>query len=115
MSLSTVRKFAPSDTATAAMPGQVMSGSPEVSTAMQFKSADGKFESGLRQHAMGSWKISNTVDEFVFILQGKMILSDGSGANMELVAGDAVAIPSGFVGTWAVMEPTFAIYATHAS
>lgn len=114
MSLSNVRKFAPSETATAVMPANVMSGRPEISIAKQFASADGKFETGLRQHSMGSWKQTQGADEFVFVLQGKFMLSDDSGRIMELAAGDAAAIPAGFTGTWAVMEPTIALYATHA-
>jgi uncharacterized cupin superfamily protein len=39
-------------------------------------------------------------DEFVLVLNGKLILTDVDGAVQEFTPGDALVIPKGFSGTW---------------
>jgi uncharacterized cupin superfamily protein len=39
-------------------------------------------------------------DEFVYILSGKLILTESDGTRYEYIAGDALVIPIGFAGTW---------------
>jgi uncharacterized cupin superfamily protein len=41
-----------------------------------------------------------TYDEFVYILSGKLILTESDGARYEYSAGDALVVPKGFTGTW---------------
>ena len=39
-------------------------------------------------------------DEFVYILSGKLILTDTEGNKTEYVAGDSLVVPLGFMGIW---------------
>ena len=43
------------------------------------------------------------VDEFVLILNGKLILTDANGKVQEFVAGESLMVPKGFSGTWQML------------
>ena len=40
------------------------------------------------------------VDEFVYVLSGKLILTEPSGTRHEYVPGDSLVLPVGYTGTW---------------
>jgi len=40
------------------------------------------------------------VDEFVFVLSGKLILTEPNGTAHEYLPGDALVLPVGYTGTW---------------
>ncbi len=40
------------------------------------------------------------VDEFVYVLSGKLILTEPSGMRHEYLPGDALVLPIGYTGTW---------------
>jgi uncharacterized cupin superfamily protein len=40
------------------------------------------------------------VDEFVYVLSGKLILTEPNGARHEYVPGDSLVLPIGYTGTW---------------
>ncbi|HSC15034.1 MAG TPA: cupin domain-containing protein, partial [Gammaproteobacteria bacterium] len=40
------------------------------------------------------------VDEFVYVLSGKLILTEPNGTRHEYVPGDSVVLPIGYTGTW---------------
>ena len=40
------------------------------------------------------------VDEFVYVLSGKLILTEPSGTIHEYLPGDALVLPVGYTGTW---------------
>jgi uncharacterized cupin superfamily protein len=42
-------------------------------------------------------------DEFVWVLSGKLILTDASGQVQEYVAGDSLVVPKGFTGIWKML------------
>jgi len=42
-------------------------------------------------------------DEFVWVLSGKLILTDARGQVHEFVAGDSLVVPKGFTGTWKML------------
>jgi len=39
-------------------------------------------------------------DEFIYLLSGKLILTDAKGKVTEYVAGESLVLPKGFVGIW---------------
>ena len=39
-------------------------------------------------------------DEFIYVLSGKLVLTDATGAVTEFVAGESLVVPKGFVGIW---------------
>ena len=45
-----------------------------------------------------------TYDEFVFVLEGKLILSDNNGNSATYGPGDMFMVPKGFTGTWEMTE-----------
>jgi uncharacterized cupin superfamily protein len=40
------------------------------------------------------------VDEFVYVLSGKLILTEPNGTRHEYVPGDSLVLPLGYTGTW---------------
>ncbi len=42
-------------------------------------------------------------DEFVWVLSGKLILTDAGGQVHEFVAGDSLVVPKGWIGTWKML------------
>jgi uncharacterized cupin superfamily protein len=40
------------------------------------------------------------VDEFVYVLSGKLILTEPNGKRHEFVPGDSLVLPIGYTGTW---------------
>jgi len=39
-------------------------------------------------------------DEFIYVLSGKLVLTDAKGEVTQFVAGESLVVPKGFVGTW---------------
>ena len=39
-------------------------------------------------------------DEFIYVLSGKLVLTDARGEVTQFVAGDSLVVPKGFLGTW---------------
>ena len=39
-------------------------------------------------------------DEFIYVLSGKLVLTDATGVVTEFVAGESLVVPKGFVGFW---------------
>jgi uncharacterized cupin superfamily protein len=42
-------------------------------------------------------------DEFVYVLSGKLILTEPSGTRHEYVPGDSLVLPLGYTGTWEML------------
>jgi hypothetical protein len=43
---------------------------------------------------------ANASDEFVYVLSGKLILTEPNGTRHEYVPGDSLVLPIGYTGTW---------------
>ena len=39
-------------------------------------------------------------DEFIYVLSGKLVLTDARGEVTQFVAGESLVVPKGFVGIW---------------
>jgi len=66
------------------------------------KSSDGKFASGMYKAGKSRFEISEPygVDEFMFFLEGSVILTSADGSKMTITAGEAVTIPKEWTGVW---------------
>ena len=66
------------------------------------KSSDGKFASGLYKAGPQVFYITEPygVDEFMFFLEGSVILTSSDGRAMTVNAGEAVTIPKEWTGRW---------------
>ena len=72
-----------------------------------------RFVVGLWRSEVGKWHIAYTEEEFCHMLEGTSVITDSDGHAVTLTAGESFVVPSGFVGTWEVVEPTtkrFVIY-----
>ena len=67
--------------------------------------------SGIWECTEGKWNADySSKSEFCHILAGKVILADEEGQASSFVAGDSFVIPTGFIGTWEVIEPVRKLY-----
>ena len=57
--------------------------------------------------------IDYTEDEFCYILEGRVRLTDSAGKVEEYKAGDAFVIPKGFKGAWETVEAVKKFYVIH--
>ena len=66
------------------------------------KSSDGKFASGMYTAGKSRFEITEPygVDEFMFFLEGSVILTSDDGSQMTIYAGEAVTIPKEWTGVW---------------
>ncbi|GLS87472.1 cupin [Cypionkella aquatica] len=89
-------------------PGRVIDGDP-VHTTWNIEDSDGLY-CGLWQSTPGTWRISYAEWEYIYIHAGHSVLTDESGTQTHLKAGDSYIIRPGFVGTWTVIETTLKDY-----
>ena len=66
------------------------------------KSSDGKFASGMYKAGKSRAEITKPygIDEFMFFLEGSVILTSEDGSQLTINAGEAVTIPKEWTGIW---------------
>jgi len=94
-------------------PAKILAGDPVQTVANAFASPDGRFNCGVWTGAPGVWRVSFTETEFCHLLEGKVVVTADGGDARIFVAGDAFVMPSGFTGTWEVVEPARKFYAVY--
>ena len=90
-------------------PERIVAGDPVQGAQTLFKSADGRFNSGIWTAQRGTWRVVFPESEFCHLLEG--VIVDGSETTFK--AGDAFLTPSGFTGTWEIVEPAKKLYASY--
>jgi uncharacterized cupin superfamily protein len=83
-------------------------GSPAAADTVVFDGPDGRCDIRSRAPGQYSW----APDEhgfFAFVLAGDGFLVDSDGPRHELMAGSAIALPSGWSGTWDIRDPLRAV------
>ncbi len=86
-------------------------GQPEQTLWNQFQDASEQMLSGIWECTEGKWQADYSAkSEFCHILAGKVVLTDEAANATTFVSGDSFVIPSGFVGTWEVLEPVRKLY-----
>jgi len=90
---------------------RIISGDPVQSAQNLFQSADGRFNSGIWKAERGTWRVVFTESEFCHLLEGVIIVRGDDGSEATFRAGDAFLSPSGFTGTWEIVEPAKKFYA----
>jgi uncharacterized cupin superfamily protein len=71
----------------------------------------GQFFSGVWSSTPGKWRVSYTEHEFCHLLCGSIAIESDAGERYRFAAGDSFVIPSGFSGTWEVLEDVRKLYA----
>ena len=71
----------------------------------------GQFFAGVWAAAPGTMTVHYTEEELCVILEGRVKISDNTGASKTFGPGDSFTIPAGFSGTWENLDPVRKIYA----
>ena len=92
---------------------RVLSGDPAQTVWNHFSSADGRFHSGVWECDIGKWRVAFTESEFCHLLSGVIQVHGDDGSQHTYRAGDAFVTPSGFTGSWEVLERARKYYAIY--
>lgn len=92
---------------------RILSGDPAQRAWNLYASADGHFNAGIWECQPGKWRVVFTEHEFCHILAGRIVVTGDDGSQRTYGPGDAFVSPSGFTGTWEVLEPARKYYAIY--
>ena len=101
----------PADSAPSA--ASLLRGNPQQQIWNVLSSGDGRFHVGQWASGVGAWRVQYTEYELCHLLEGSVRISSDEGVERSYRAGDTFVIPSGFRGTWEVIEPCKKIYAIY--
>ncbi|OYU00687.1 MAG: transcriptional regulator [Burkholderiales bacterium PBB1] len=87
-------------------PEKLVSGNPRQTLWMQYSDPSGKFFTGIWRSEPGEWRVSYTEEEYCQMIEGVSRITGADGQTITVRAGDSFVIPSGFVGTWEVIDRT---------
>jgi len=90
---------------------RILAGDPVQTANNLFRSADGRFNSGVWEAQPGKWRVVFTESEFCHLLAGVIVVTGDDGSQCTFRAGDAFVSPAGFTGTWEILEPAKKLYA----
>ena len=76
-------------------------------------SPDSRFNAGIWECGVGSWRVVFTETEFCHLLAGVIVVTGDDGSERVFRAGDAFVSPAGFTGIWDVREPVRKYYAIY--
>ncbi len=89
---------------------RVIAGAPEHSIQCFHQNDAGNLLAGTWKSTPGKWHAFTGRDEFCYIIDGHVRLTDSKGNSQTFKTGDAFLIPNGFDGTWEVLETTKKYY-----
>lgn len=89
---------------------KILAGNPAQLIWHCYDNKDETFGAGIWQGEPGSHSVNYTEEEVCFLLEGKVVLADGDGAEITLNKGDMFAIPAGFSGVWTTVETAKKLY-----
>jgi uncharacterized cupin superfamily protein len=101
----------PDDSAPAA--ANRVSGDPRQQIWNVLSSADARFHVGQWASSPGAWRVNYTEYELCHMLEGVVRLTNEAGTARVYRAGDSFVVPSGFRGTWEVVEACRKLYAIY--
>jgi uncharacterized protein len=90
---------------------RLLGGDPRQQITNYFSDASQQFHSGVWSSTRGKWRIRYSESEFCCLTRGRVALENGAGQRWEFGPGDGFLVPSGFVGTWEVLEECTKFYA----
>ncbi len=92
-------------------PDRLLAGHPTTTAWNHYADASNQFFAGVWAATRGAWRVRYTEHEFCHLLSGRVVITSESGERREFSAGDSFVMPSGFVGTWEVVEDCRKVYA----
>jgi uncharacterized protein len=90
---------------------RLIAGDPRQTVSNYFSDATGQFFAGRWSSTRGKWRIRYSESEFCCLTKGRVVLENEAGERWEFGAGQAFVVPSGFQGTWEVIEDCTKFYA----
>jgi uncharacterized cupin superfamily protein len=90
---------------------RLLSGNPRLTVRNHYADAGNQFFAGVWEATRGAWRVRYTEHEFCHLLSGRIVITSETGERQEFAAGDSFVIPSGFAGTWEVVEDCRKLYA----
>ncbi|NBU26512.1 MAG: cupin domain-containing protein [Gammaproteobacteria bacterium] len=94
-------------------PDRLIDGHPQQRAWVQFEDPPKGFYAGVWESEPGTWRIRYTEVEYCRILSGRSRITAADGTVTEVGPGDEFVIPSGFEGTWQVLERTRKTFVIH--
>ena len=94
-------------------PERLIDGHPLQRAWVQFEDPAKGFYAGVWESDPGTWRIRYTEVEYCRILSGRSRITAADGTVTEVGPGDEFVIPSGFEGTWQVLERTRKTFVIH--
>ncbi len=94
---------------------RLIAGAPRQTVSNYFADATEQFFAGTWSSTPGKWSIRYTESEFCCLTKGRVVLENKDGQRWEFAAGAAFVVPSGFEGTWEVLEECTKFYALFES
>jgi len=97
-------------------PVHVIAGDPVTTTHNYFTNSSGCCSSGIWESTPGKFDLDHSYhkskSEFVYLISGKVRLTDVAGHEETFGPGSAFIIPPGFKGSWEALEPLRKYYVT---
>ena len=90
---------------------RLIAGNPQHQYTNRFTDSTEQFFSGIWSSTPGKWRIQYTENEFCCLTQGRVALENKQGERWEFGPGVGFVVPSGFEGTWEVLETCTKFYA----
>jgi uncharacterized protein len=94
--------------------GKLLAGNPVQTLKHGFISPCGRFSCGIWESTAGHWEVEFDEDEYCEILSGTSVVRDRAGQVSVFRAGDRFVVPSGFAGTWEVVDTCRKVYVSYA-
>lgn len=81
-----------------------------------FRSADQRFDAGVSQYETVTLQLQDwPIDEFMYILSGRVEITDARGYSRVYGPGDGFVMPKGFHGIWKQLSPIKKINVSYSS
>ena len=94
---------------------RLVAGTPQQTVANYFSDVTEQFFAGRWSSTRGKWRIRYSESEFCCLTKGRVALENLAGERWQFGPGDAFVVPSGFQGTWEVIEDCTKFYAIFES
>jgi uncharacterized cupin superfamily protein len=90
---------------------KLIAGDPRQTISNYFSDSTGQFHAGRWSSTRGKWRIRYSESEFCCLTKGRVALENNAGERWEFGPGQAFVVPSGFEGSWEVIEECTKFYA----
>ncbi len=83
---------------------QILSGTPNARGTIMWQSDDKRLANGIWECAPCSFTWEYTWDETIYLIEGRIRITDETGSTTEVVPGDLIFVPAGTKSTWVITE-----------